>query len=97
MLPIVRSYSGYQAFVVEQLKLHYTDGVLRIIPSDWELIKKFWITDLSQTFSIILRVKSFPNACSLTQEYFQKEFPFIQCSGGVDHHAENSPYHNPYQ
>lgn len=48
MFPVLRSHRDYQSFVAEQLKTHYTGGILRVQPPDWNLIEKFWITDLNK-------------------------------------------------
>jgi len=53
MLPVVRSHCDYQSFVAEQLKTHYTGGILCIQSPDWNLIEKFWLTDLSKTAFIL--------------------------------------------
>ncbi len=53
MFPIISSHRDYQTFVAEQLKTHYTEGILRIQPPDWKLIEKFWLTDLSKTATIL--------------------------------------------
>ncbi len=53
MFPVLRSHRDYQSFVAEQLKTHYTAGILRVQPPDWNLIEKFWLTDLSKTATIL--------------------------------------------
>ena len=47
MKPIEQPHSIYQDFVMNQLKLHYTGGVLTLVNKDWPVITKLWITDLS--------------------------------------------------
>lgn len=53
MLPIVRSHEQYQSFVEQQLRNHYANGSLLFVAKDWSLVKKFWITDLSDTFNLL--------------------------------------------
>ena len=53
MLPMVRSHQQYQSFVEQQLRIHYGNGSLLFIAKDWSLVKKFWITDLSDTFCLL--------------------------------------------
>ena len=53
MLPIVRSHEQYQSFVEQQLRIHYANGSLLFVAKDWSLVKKFWITDLSDTFNLL--------------------------------------------
>lgn len=49
MLPINRSHAAYCEFVTSQIRLHYIGGILTLVPADWLLIEKLWITDLSGT------------------------------------------------
>lgn len=53
MFPIVRSFKGYQDFVAQQLKTFYSNNFLFLLPADWVLINKFWLTDLSRTSDIL--------------------------------------------
>lgn len=47
MKPVVIPHVVYQAFVTEQLQLHYAHGALTLVRKDWPLILKLWMTDLS--------------------------------------------------
>jgi len=47
MKPIFVSHSSYQDFVLYQLNEHYSDGILTLVSSDWPIITKLWITDIS--------------------------------------------------
>ncbi|MFC4769789.1 hypothetical protein [Effusibacillus consociatus] len=54
MFEEIRSHSEYQDFVLEQLQTHYSGtSILRLVPSDWCVIKKFWLTDLSRTAQLL--------------------------------------------
>lgn len=54
MFQEIRSHAEYQTFVEQQLKLHYAgSSILCLVPKDWYLIKKFWITDLSRTADLL--------------------------------------------
>lgn len=53
MLPRVVLHEFYQQFVIEQLRIHYNGGILTIVPKDWIIITKLWITDLSTTASFL--------------------------------------------
>jgi len=53
LFPVVVSHECYQNFVIEQLRVHYNGGILSIVPKDWILITKLWITDLSATASFL--------------------------------------------
>jgi hypothetical protein len=53
MLPSARSHEEYQSFVLQQLRLHYSNGSLLFVTKDWPLVTKFWITDLSATFDML--------------------------------------------
>jgi len=45
--PITITHETYQNFVLEQLKTHYSAGILTLLNKDWPIIHKLWITDLS--------------------------------------------------
>lgn len=49
MLPTTHSHETYLDFVTSQIRLHYVGGILMLVPADWLLIEKLWITDLSGT------------------------------------------------
>ena len=49
LLPSNRSHAAYCEFVTSQIRLHYVGGILTLIPADWILLEKLWITDLSGT------------------------------------------------
>lgn len=49
MLPVTCSHESYQLFVANQLRIHYVGGILALLPADWVLIEKLWLTDLSAT------------------------------------------------
>lgn len=49
MLPATVSHDFYKAFVTDQLRVLYSDKILKLIPTDWTLIEKLWLTDLSAT------------------------------------------------
>ena len=53
MLPSCGSHESYQAFVSTQLRLYYVGGILTLVPADWVLIEKLWITDLSATATFL--------------------------------------------
>lgn len=45
--PILITHESYQDFIIEQLKKHYSGGILTLVSKDWPTITKLWITDLS--------------------------------------------------
>lgn len=47
MKPIFISHESYQNFVLTKLNEHYSDGILTLVYSDWPIITKLWITDVS--------------------------------------------------
>ena len=47
MKPVFVSHEAYQDFVLYQLNTHYSDGILTLVSSDWPIITKLWITDIS--------------------------------------------------
>lgn len=48
MKPVFVSHEAYQNFVMNQLKTHYSGGILTLVNGDWPVITKLWITNLSQ-------------------------------------------------
>ncbi|WP_241716798.1 hypothetical protein [Sulfoacidibacillus ferrooxidans] len=52
MLPAIRAHAQYQSFVLEQLRAHYSGGILVLVAKDWTFIEKFWKVDLSSTASL---------------------------------------------
>ena len=55
MLPSIRTHDQYQSFVLEQLRSHYSGGILVLVAKDWTFIEKFWMVDLSGTASLLNR------------------------------------------
>lgn len=49
MKPVLVTHESYQNFVIEQLRKHYSGGILTLVSKDWPIISKLWITDLSYT------------------------------------------------
>lgn len=47
MKPVFVPHSSYQDFVLYQLNKHYSNGILTLVASDWPIITKLWITDIS--------------------------------------------------
>lgn len=47
MKPVLVTHESYQNFLLEQLQKHYSGGILTLLSSDWPIIFKLWITDLS--------------------------------------------------
>lgn len=47
MKPILVTHASYQDFVLDQLEKHYSGEFLVLIHSQWPLIAKLWLTDLS--------------------------------------------------
>jgi hypothetical protein len=47
MKPLFIPHASYQVFVLKQLQLHYSGGILVVHKDHWPLIAKLWITDLS--------------------------------------------------
>ena len=45
--PIITPHEVYQDFVIQQLRLHYSGGILTLVHKDWPIITKLWITDLT--------------------------------------------------
>ena len=63
MFPTVRSHLEYQDFVTQQLKTYYVGGILSLQNSDWILIEKLWLVDLSRTFSLLKDTFSSQGPC----------------------------------
>ncbi len=53
MKPVVIPHKQYQLFVLEQLQTHYTGSLLVLRHSDWPVIAKLWMTDLSRIASLV--------------------------------------------
>lgn len=53
MKPIFIPHSSYQDFVLKQLQLHYSGGILVVHKDHWPLISKLWITDLSHITTML--------------------------------------------
>ena len=53
MLPISCSHESYRRFLAEQLCRYYNRGFLQLLPADWVLIEKLWLTDLSATANFL--------------------------------------------
>lgn len=53
MKPMLISHSVYQDFVLERLQEHYSGGILVIVNSDWPIVAKFWMTDLSYITTLL--------------------------------------------
>ncbi|MET3208004.1 UNVERIFIED_CONTAM: hypothetical protein ABIC26_000940 [Paenibacillus sp. PvR008] len=53
MKPVFIPHSDYQAFVLLQLRTSYGSGVV-LIPKDWPLAVKLWMTDLSAVTTLLL-------------------------------------------
>lgn len=51
--PTFTPHDTYQQFVIEQLQMHYSGGILTLVNSDWPVITKLWITDLSKISTIL--------------------------------------------
>jgi hypothetical protein len=49
MKPTLVSHESYQSFIIEQLEKHYSGQTLTLVSTDWPIIVKLWITDLSFT------------------------------------------------
>lgn len=54
MKPRFIPHEEYQQFVLEQLSLNYSGPLLVLRNSDWPLIAKLWITDLSPLTSLLI-------------------------------------------
>src|SRR5699024_4238318 len=46
-------HATYQDFVLNQLQKHYSGGILTLVNSDWPIITKLWMTDLSEITKMI--------------------------------------------
>ena len=53
MKPVVTPHDTYQEFVIQQLQLHYTGGLLVLVNKDWFLISKLWITNLTEITTLL--------------------------------------------
>ncbi len=53
MKPILISHSVYQNSVVERLQEHYSGVTFVIVKSDWHLVAKFWMIDLSYLTTLL--------------------------------------------
>lgn len=51
--PVFISHASYQQFVLDQLQLHYSGGILVLHKNDWPLIAKLWMTDLSHITTML--------------------------------------------
>ena len=53
MKPIFISHALYQDSVLQRLNEHYSGGIFTIVSSDWPLVAKFWMTDLSYLTTLL--------------------------------------------
>lgn len=53
MKPIVTPHETYQDFILEQLRQHFTGGLLVLVNKDWPLISKLWITNLTEITTLL--------------------------------------------
>ncbi|GGB57460.1 hypothetical protein F3157_14955 [Virgibacillus dakarensis] len=53
MKPIFVSHEAYQQFVMDRLQKHYSGGVLTLVNSDWPVITKLWMTNLSKITTML--------------------------------------------
>lgn len=53
MKPTRIDHDVYQSFVLEQLDRHYSGGILLLLKSQWPLIAKRWLTDLSAITTLL--------------------------------------------
>jgi hypothetical protein len=53
MKPVLNSHSIYQDSVLERLRIHYSGGIFVIVNSDWHLVAKFWMIDLSYLTTLL--------------------------------------------
>src|SRR5699024_5128094 len=51
--PVFVPHATYQDFVLNQLQEHYSGGILTLVNSDWPIITKLWMTDLSEITKMI--------------------------------------------
>ena len=54
MKPDFKSHNDYQNFVIENLRKYYSGGLLALVNSDWPVIHKLWITDLSGVHHLLI-------------------------------------------
>jgi hypothetical protein len=52
--PIFVPHKVYQQFVLDLLQKHYSGVTLVLVSSDWPVIKKLWITDLSKITTMLM-------------------------------------------
>jgi hypothetical protein len=52
--PDFKSHNDYQNFVIENLRKYYSGGLLALVNSDWPIIHKLWITDLSGVHHLLI-------------------------------------------
>ncbi|ALX50666.1 MULTISPECIES: transposase [Lentibacillus] len=53
MKPVFVPHATYQDFVMNQLREHYSGGILTLVNDDWPVITKLWMTDLSEITKMI--------------------------------------------
>ena len=53
MKPTFISHALYQDSVLKRLREHYSNGIFVIVNSDWPLVTKFWMADLSQITTLL--------------------------------------------
>ncbi len=53
MKPTFISHALYQDSVLKRLRKHYSNGIFVIANSDWPLVAKFWMSDLSQITTLL--------------------------------------------
>lgn len=52
--PILIPHQNYQQFLMDRLQKHYSSGILTLVNSDWPVITKLWITDLSKITTTLI-------------------------------------------
>mgnify|MGYP000942768356 CR=1 FL=1 len=83
MFPTVRSHLEYQDFVTQQLKTYYVGGILSLQNSDWILIEKLWLVDLSRTFSLLKDTFSSQGPCPHDPADLLRSYILMHLSGTV--------------
>jgi hypothetical protein len=53
MKPVLNSHSIYQDSVLERLRVHYSGGIFVIVNSDWHIVAKFWMINLSYLSTLL--------------------------------------------
>ncbi|MGG1664596.1 hypothetical protein [Brevibacillus sp. NRS-1366] len=53
MKPVFIPHDSYQRFVLEQLRKHYSGGILVLVNADWPVILKCYIRDLYYSASFL--------------------------------------------